>query len=660
MDEHWRPAAAASRTAYSPSQPTSQSPSTSPHYTHRRDVSSISNYTLGDCLGRGAFGSVYRALNWTTGQTVAIKRIQLANIPKSELGEIMFEIDLLKELRHPNIVKYRGSEKTRHHLSVILEYCENGSLQDICKRFGKFPEGLVSVYINQVLQGLAYLHDQGVIHRDIKGANILTTKDGAVKLADFGVATRTGAMSDVAVVGSPYWMAPEVIDQSGATTASDIWSVGCVVIELLQGQPPYHFLDPMPALFRIVQDDCPPLPPDASPVVRDFLQQCFQKDPSLRPSAKRLLKHPWMVSARKQLEQKHSTGSLGKASSHADAVRSVKEWNAVRDADEAAMAQQQRIRKQSLASSSASRPQTLRRVSAQIGQEGDVYGDGNEAVRRSDSQQYADPQATRRRHLSGPSITSLKGATAHTPQQRNPLSDSRARNVAGGVAPRGHNRSASTSATETLKLGNTPSYDSYEPTVRTRDAKQTSRIREAFNTVRLRVSQPLVPRSSLPLPPSDENMNTIRPRTVSMDPSHAARRSNGIVKTAPTSPVVEQPKSKPHAAPHAPPPVVRTQSDIPKRTHSAVSSPIIFEHGNTSLLDRKRITLTRGIDYDDDYSGLFSAADEQRLADRIMSLKEVSGTTKVFRPVDLKGTSSISASNSSRHHRTHQHSASRT
>jgi len=105
-----------------------------------------------------------------------------------------------------------------------------------------------------------------VIHRDIKGANILTTKDGAVKLADFGVATRTGAMSEGTVVGSPYWMAPEVIDQSGATTASDVWSVGCVVIELLEGKPPYSWLEPMPALFRIVQDDYPPLPEGASPV----------------------------------------------------------------------------------------------------------------------------------------------------------------------------------------------------------------------------------------------------------------------------------------------------------------------------------------------------------------------------------------------------------
>lgn len=209
-------------------------------------------------------------------------------------------------------------------------YCENGSLQHICKRFGKFPEGLVGVYISQVLEGLCYLHDQGVIHRDIKGANILTTKDGSVKLADFGVATRTGSLllgSNNPVVGSPYWMAPEVIDQSGATTASDVWSVGCVVVELLDGKPPYHFLAPMPALFRIVQDDCPPLPEGASPIVKDFLIHCFQKDANLRVSARKLCRHPWMMSARRQLEQMRSGGSVRGDTVYDEAVKSVQQWN---------------------------------------------------------------------------------------------------------------------------------------------------------------------------------------------------------------------------------------------------------------------------------------------------------------------------------------------
>ncbi|KAK4192935.1 cytokinesis protein sepH [Podospora australis] len=282
------------------------------------------DYRLGDCIGKGAFGSVYKAFNWGTGEAVAVKQIKLVDVPKSELRMIEVEIDLLKNLHHDNIVKYIGFVKTADCLNIILEYCENGSLHSICKAYGKFPENLVGVYMTQVLQGLQYLHDQGVIHRDIKGANILTTKDGTVKLADFGVSTSTlgGGDKEAQVVGTPYWMAPEIIQLSGATPASDIWSVGCTVIELLQGKPPYHNLAAMPALFAIVNDDHPPLPEGVSPAARDFLMQCFQKDPNLRVSAKKLLRHPWITGCRR------SDAPVSKAPSNFNqAVEEVKQWN---------------------------------------------------------------------------------------------------------------------------------------------------------------------------------------------------------------------------------------------------------------------------------------------------------------------------------------------
>ncbi|KAF8474937.1 hypothetical protein BDZ91DRAFT_285773 [Kalaharituber pfeilii] len=305
-----------------PRTPTRPSTSTSARNNNDDISSPLPDYTLGDCLGKGAFGSVYRALNWGTGETVAVKQVRLADLPKSELRVIMLEIDLLKNLNHPNIVKYRGFVKTVDSLYIIMEYCENGSLHSICKNFGKFPENLVSLYMTQVLHGLLYLHDQGVIHRDIKGANILTTKEGLVKLADFGVATRTGALSDSSVVGTPYWMAPEVIELAGASTASDIWSVGCTVIELLDGKPPYHKLASMPALFRIVNDDHPPLPDGASSALRDFLMQCFQKDPNLRVSARKLLKHPWITNAKRSesIVQAPST-------KYEEAVQNIQKWN---------------------------------------------------------------------------------------------------------------------------------------------------------------------------------------------------------------------------------------------------------------------------------------------------------------------------------------------
>eukprot|EP01094_Clydonella_sp_ATCC50884_P002136 TRINITY_DN11643_c0_g1_i1.p1 TRINITY_DN11643_c0_g1~~TRINITY_DN11643_c0_g1_i1.p1 ORF type:complete len:1085 (-),score=383.55 TRINITY_DN11643_c0_g1_i1:312-3566(-) len=255
----------------------------------------IGDYQIGRCLGRGGFGAVYQGVDITTGTFVAIKQMKRQNLPKDQLASMMGEIDLLKKLNHPNIVKYIGYSETREFLCIILEYVESGSLASVVQTIGKFPESLVRVYIEQVLQGLLYLHEQGVIHRDIKGANILTTKGGTVKLADFGIAAEVSSTAEnSSIMGTPYWMAPEIIELNGATTKSDIWSVGCTVIELITGEPPYYDLAQMPALFRIVQDDHPPLPEGISPALRDFLLQCFQKEPRLRISAKKLLKHPWV------------------------------------------------------------------------------------------------------------------------------------------------------------------------------------------------------------------------------------------------------------------------------------------------------------------------------------------------------------------------------
>ncbi|KAJ0666717.1 putative protein kinase STE-STE-Pl family [Helianthus annuus] len=300
-------------------------------------------YMLGDEIGKGAYGRVYKGLDLENGDFVAIKQVSLENIAQEDLNIIMQEIDLLKNLNHKNIVKYLGSLKTKTHLHIILEYVENGSLANIIKpnKFGPFPESLVAVYIAQVLEGLVYLHEQGVIHRDIKGANILTTKEGLVKLADFGVATKL-TEADVnthSVVGTPYWMAPEVIEMSGVCAASDIWSVGCTVIELLTCVPPYYDLQPMPALFRIVQDENPPIPDSLSPGLTDFLHQCFKKDARLRPDAKTLLSHPWIQNSRRVVLQsslRHSgtlrniddDGSVGVKSSNADDLSTVENLSA--------------------------------------------------------------------------------------------------------------------------------------------------------------------------------------------------------------------------------------------------------------------------------------------------------------------------------------------
>ncbi|CAM9364055.1 unnamed protein product [Discosporangium mesarthrocarpum] len=181
------------------------------------------------------------------------------------------------------------------------------SLAAMCKKFGHFSQSLTAIYMTQVLEGLKYLHVQGVLHRDIKGANILTTKNGLVKLADFGVAMKLSDKMDEDiedVVGTPYWMAPEIIEMTGTTTACDLWSVGCTIIELLTGKPPYFDLPQMTALYKIVQDDHPPLPDGVSQALKDFLLQCFKKEPQMRKSAVELMNHAWLKNPRNHLNKR--------------------------------------------------------------------------------------------------------------------------------------------------------------------------------------------------------------------------------------------------------------------------------------------------------------------------------------------------------------------
>ncbi|CAG8433203.1 515_t:CDS:10 [Ambispora gerdemannii] len=254
-------------------------------------------YQLGNCIGKGQFGSVYRALNLSDGQMVAVKRIKLEGKKQEEIDQLMREVELLQSLSHPSVVKYTDQIMCDDHINIILEFAENGSLLHTLKSFGNFPEKLVVSYVVKILEGLVYLHFKQVVHCDLKAANILTTKSGNVKLSDFGVSLNLKMMENVSnndVTGTPNWMAPEVIELKGASTSSDIWSLGCTIIELLTGKPPYADLLPMTALFHIVEDDCPPLPENISDDLRDFLMLCFRKEPAKRPSARDLFQHRWI------------------------------------------------------------------------------------------------------------------------------------------------------------------------------------------------------------------------------------------------------------------------------------------------------------------------------------------------------------------------------
>ncbi|KAI7871701.1 kinase-like domain-containing protein [Spinellus fusiger] len=256
----------------------------------------VARYKLGNSIGKGHFGTVHRALDLRTGQMVAVKRIKLNVTRKEDVNDVLQEAQLLQSLTHPNIVMYKGFIQTHHHIHIVLEYVENGSLLSTLKAFKSFPEALVAGYCQRILEGLTYLHAQDVVHCDLKAANILTTKAGDVKLSDFGVSLNLKLKETQAgvVAGTPNWMAPEVIELKGATTKSDIWSLGCTIIELCTGKPPYADVNPMTALFRIVEDDRPPLPDSISKELEHFLGLCFQKSPQDRPTADELSNHPWI------------------------------------------------------------------------------------------------------------------------------------------------------------------------------------------------------------------------------------------------------------------------------------------------------------------------------------------------------------------------------
>lgn len=253
----------------------------------------IENYQLGEKLGKGAFGVVYKGLHVVTGQFVAVKRISR---DKCDNRTLQKEVDFLKNCEHKNIVRYIDLLVSTNHLNLVLEFVDSGSLAQILAGYGFFPEQLAAIYVKQILEGLHYLHTSNVIHRDIKGSNLLITKEGVVKLADFGIATSTTEFNRSSLAeGSPFWMAPEIIELKTPTTASDIWSLGCTIIELLTGFPPYFDATPFTAMYKMVHDAHPPLPEEMTPELESFLKDCFQKDPNMRPSAADLIRHPWIL-----------------------------------------------------------------------------------------------------------------------------------------------------------------------------------------------------------------------------------------------------------------------------------------------------------------------------------------------------------------------------
>lgn len=295
-------------------------PSSIMHHTAENSPSMKGQWQKGKLIGRGSFGSVYLATNLETGASCAMKEVDLfPDDPKSadSIKQLEQEIKILGQLHHPNIVQYYGSEIVGDRLCIYMEYVYPGSLNKFMhEHCGAMTESVVRNFTRHILSGLAYLHSTKTIHRDIKGANLLVDSSGIVKLADFGVSKiLTEKSFELSLKGSPYWMAPELMmaaikkeSKPEIAMAIDIWSLGCTIIEMLTGKPPWSEFEGPQAMFKVLHKS-PDIPKSLSSEGQDFLQQCFRRNPADRPSAAVLLTHAFVQNLHDQDVLVHSHGS---------------------------------------------------------------------------------------------------------------------------------------------------------------------------------------------------------------------------------------------------------------------------------------------------------------------------------------------------------------
>ncbi|SPC66915.1 related to BCK1 ser/thr protein kinase of the MEKK family [Ustilago sp. UG-2017b] len=272
----------------------------------------VFKWVKGDLIGKGTYGRVYLALNATTGEMIAVKQVELPRTAsdredsrqKGVVAALKSEIETLKDLDHPHVVSYLGFEETTTFLSIFLEYVPGGSVGSCLRKHGKFEEPTIKSFLHQILDGLAYLHSKGILHRDLKADNILVDFEGICKISDFGTVRRSddiyGNVENMSLQGSIFWMAPEVVSLSkkGYSAKIDIWSLGCVVLEMFAGRRPWSDDEAVQAMFKIgAERKAPPIPADVklSKQAAHFLKNCFEVDPAKRPTAQRLLDHVFSV-----------------------------------------------------------------------------------------------------------------------------------------------------------------------------------------------------------------------------------------------------------------------------------------------------------------------------------------------------------------------------
>lgn len=248
----------------------------------------------GQLIGKGTYGRVYLGMNADNGEVLAVKQVEInpriAGQDKEKIKDMVAaldqEIDTMQHLEHPNIVQYLGCERGELSISIYLEYISGGSIGSCLRKHGKFEESVVKSLTWQTLGGLSYLHDQGILHRDLKADNILLDLDGSCKISDFGISKKTdniyGNDSTNSMQGSVFWMAPEVIHSQGQGYSAkvDIWSLGCVVLEMFAGRRPWSKEEAIGAIFKLGSlSQAPPIPDDVSlnisPAALAFMYDCF-------------------------------------------------------------------------------------------------------------------------------------------------------------------------------------------------------------------------------------------------------------------------------------------------------------------------------------------------------------------------------------------------
>ncbi|XP_039214180.1 mitogen-activated protein kinase kinase kinase 4 isoform X6 [Crotalus tigris] len=256
----------------------------------------------GNKIGEGQYGKVYTCISVDTGELMAMKEIRFQPNDHKTIKETADELKIFEGIKHPNLVRYFGVELHREEMYIFMEYCDEGTLEEV-SRLG-LQEHVIRLYTKQITTAINVLHEHGIVHRDIKGANIFLTSSGLIKLGDFGCSvklknnTQTMPGEVNSTLGTAAYMAPEVITRAkgeGHGRAADIWSLGCVVIEMVTGKRPWHeFEHNFQIMYRVGMGHKPPIPERISPEGKDFLSHCLESDPKMRWTASQLLDHSFV------------------------------------------------------------------------------------------------------------------------------------------------------------------------------------------------------------------------------------------------------------------------------------------------------------------------------------------------------------------------------